>query len=188
MPTTTRHQHAEDERKFRELILYISQKCADDPTFGATKLNKILYFSDFYHYGNTGSPITGFEYQKLPNGPCPRKLLPIRAKMLKEGILGIQAKSLRNGNIQHRTVNLRRPDLSVFSAEEIAQVDQVIEGLAMANAETASELSHRMMGWIVARDNETIPYATVFLSSQPLTAEDKQRGLRFAKSHNLVIA
>jgi len=30
--------------KFRELILYISQKCANDPSFGAIKVNKILYF------------------------------------------------------------------------------------------------------------------------------------------------
>ena len=30
-----------NDRKFRELVIYIAEKCADDPTFGATKLNKI---------------------------------------------------------------------------------------------------------------------------------------------------
>jgi len=33
--------------KFRELILYIARKSEDDPKFGAVKLNKILFFSDF---------------------------------------------------------------------------------------------------------------------------------------------
>ena len=33
--------------KFRELILYIAQESEGDPNFGATKLNKILFFCDF---------------------------------------------------------------------------------------------------------------------------------------------
>jgi len=37
-----------DERKFKELILYVADKCSDDPDFGAVKLNKILFYSDFY--------------------------------------------------------------------------------------------------------------------------------------------
>ena len=36
----------ESERRFRELLLYICEKCATDPKYGTTKLNKILYFSD----------------------------------------------------------------------------------------------------------------------------------------------
>ena len=54
-----------DEEKLSELILYISQKCATDPKFGAVKLNKILYLSDFLAFGNWGEPITGVEYQHL---------------------------------------------------------------------------------------------------------------------------
>ena len=34
-------------RRLGELILYIAERCADDHTLGATKLNKILWFSDF---------------------------------------------------------------------------------------------------------------------------------------------
>jgi hypothetical protein len=47
----------EDEQKMKELILYISQKCADDTKFGATKLNKILYFSDFLAYASMAHPL-----------------------------------------------------------------------------------------------------------------------------------
>jgi hypothetical protein len=88
-------QWPEDERKMKELILYISQKCADDAKFGATKLNKILYFSDFLAYAYHGSPITGFEYQKLPNGPAPRRLVPVREQLMESGELGIQEVPLR---------------------------------------------------------------------------------------------
>ena len=55
------------EEKLRELIIYISDKCIDDETFGAVKLNKILYLSDFDHYAKYGIPITGLPYQSLIN-------------------------------------------------------------------------------------------------------------------------
>ena len=33
----------ENEERFRELVLCVSQKCANDPKFGSVKLNKILF-------------------------------------------------------------------------------------------------------------------------------------------------
>ena len=49
----------ENIQKFKELVLHISQKCADDPSFGAVKLNKILFFADFASSAHYGTPITG---------------------------------------------------------------------------------------------------------------------------------
>src|SRR5690242_6208170 len=112
-----------DEKKLAELILYISQKCATDPKFGAVKLNKILYLSDFIAFGNWGEPITAVEYQHLRMGPAPRRLVPIRDSLVKSGKLAIQTLPLRSGNIQNRTVNLVDANLQVFSGREIALVD-----------------------------------------------------------------
>lgn len=171
----------ENTNRFKELVLYISQKCAIDPRFGATKLNKILFYSDFLAYANLGEPITGFEYQKLKNGPAPRRLLPVRTEMLRRQELGLQEIRLKNGRLMHRIVNLRPPDLSVFTAAQISLVDSVIEDLGPVDADTVSELSHRTMGWKVARFGDVIPYETVFLSADPLTQEDIERGLEIAK-------
>ena len=177
---------SENEAKFKELILYISQMCADDPTFGATKLNKILFYSDFLAYANLGEAITYFDYQRLANGPAPRRLLPIRDQMIEDGELGIQEVPLRSGNIQKRTVNLRPPDLSVFNAKEIAQVDEVIRALENVKAEDVSELSHRMLGWKLVGDGESIPYQTVFLSNRPLDETEVERGLELAEQYGLL--
>src|SRR5260370_3486266 len=100
-----------DERKLAELILYISQKCADDPTFGAVKLNKILCYSDFLFYAYHDRGITNVEYQKLPKGPAPRKLVPIRNRMIQRRELALQPVPLKSGYTQERPVNLRRPKL-----------------------------------------------------------------------------
>jgi hypothetical protein len=42
-------EYNSDER-LQELILYIAEKCEEDPTFGATKLNKILYLQISFHF------------------------------------------------------------------------------------------------------------------------------------------
>jgi hypothetical protein len=173
--------------KFKELVLYISQKCANDPKFGSTKLNEILYFSDFLHHAQYGEPITGVEYQKLPNGPAPRRFLPVRDRMIADRELGIQEVRLGNGYCQKRTVNLREPNLGVFTPQEVALIDSVIEALANANAGTVSDLSHSMEGWIVAREGETIPYSTVFLTAEGLDEIDIIRGQELAKELDLLV-
>ena len=56
--TRTLRLFAENEEKLRQLILYVSQKCANHPGFGLTKLNKIAYFADFLVFANTDNPLT----------------------------------------------------------------------------------------------------------------------------------
>jgi hypothetical protein len=165
----------ENEARFKELVLYVCEKCANDPKFGATKLNKTLYFSDFLAYAEFREPITGFEYQKLPNGPAPRHYPRMRDEMLKAGELAIQPVRLVSGRTQDRPVNLRSARLEVFTPDQIALVDSVIEALRDATAEEVSELSHRMVGWKVVDAGDTIPYETIFVSDEPLTDADIRR-------------
>jgi len=173
-------------QKFKELLLYISEKCAHDRRFGAVKLNKILFFSDFIAYAQLGNPISGFEYQKLQNGPAPRNLVQIRKQMENDRELALQEVPLKSGKIQKRTVNLRRPNLNLFSAEEIALVDRVVTVLSDKYAEEVSDLSHREVGWKVVAMNETIPYETAFISDEPLTPIEIQRGRELARQFDLM--
>lgn len=172
-----------DERKLAELILYIAQKCVDDPTFGAIKLNKILCYSDFIFYAYHERGITNVEYQKLPNGPAPRRLVPVRDQLIRRRHLGIQDVLLTNGKIQKRPVNLRPPNLSLFTGEEIAVVDRVIESFKGVRADRTSELSHDLVGWLVAEVGGTIPYSTFFFANPPLSEEEmyRARELKAAK-------
>ena len=181
----TAHHHPKsivaNEQKFKELILYICQTCADDPKFGATKLNKILFFSDFLQYANTGAPITGVEYQRLPNGPAPRRLIPVRKAMESKRELAVLPIALASGKTQQKPAALRAANLELFTASEISLVDGIIAQLRDSTASDVSDVSHRFISWIVARDNETIPYNTIFISSPPLSVAEKHRGRELAK-------
>jgi hypothetical protein len=159
------------DAKMAELILYISDKCQLDPTYGATKLNKILFYADFIHYANTGEPITGQEYMRLDKGPAPRHLVPIRERLIENHELVVRSQPY-GAFQQKRPIALRPASLAEFSGEEIAQVDAVIAQLWGRTATQVSKISHRFDGWKLATDRETIPYETAFISEREPTEED----------------
>jgi hypothetical protein len=172
-----------DASKFKELVLYVAERSAEDPKFGATKLNKILFFSDFLAYLRFGRPISGASYQKLEHGPAAREFLPQRDALLREGAVKIEVRS-RFNLPQRRLVPQRRPDLSVFSPDELLLVDEVIDGLLPYSAVEVSSLSHQLaLGWQLAEFGEEIPYSTAFLTGDPPTEDDVHEGQIFAKEH-----
>jgi hypothetical protein len=178
-------RHDDNESKFKELVLYIAQKSMDDSTYGATKLNKLLCFSDFMSYGASGRPITGMDYQKLEWGPAPRRLKPLQRDLINDG--SAQLITAAYGYPQARLVALRDPDLSLFSGPEIAIVDGVLEKLKHLNATSISDYSHKWFsGWDAAGIGETIPYETVFWHRPELTDDVIDEGRRIAKNHGLL--
>ncbi len=177
-----------DREKFRELMLYIADKSVDDPGFGATKLNKLLFFADFLAYSDLGRPITGAEYQKLEHGPAPRHLLGVQRELEAEGAATVTPQQ-RYRFTQHRLTALRKPDLSVFSAAEIALVDEVLQLLRGATAVEVSRISHNWsVGWDVAEAGETIPYETAFWTMVPPGESDIEAAQRYASEHGLLAA
>ncbi len=172
-----------DREKFRELVLYVARESEDDVHFGATKLNKILYFSDFKAFAITGNAITGADYQRLERGPAPRQILPMLREMEREG--EIERSERRYFNLlQKRVVPLRDPDLRSFSAGELTIIDQVIKELLLLNASQVSALSHLETGWQVARPGETIPYHSAYISDRrPTQRELAKRGIAAGHGH-----
>lgn len=178
-PTFSFPEIIDGEQRLRELILYIAARCESDSRFGATKLNKILAFADFTSYFRRRRPITGVEYMRLPQGPVPRRLKPITAAMEREYELVMR--TVQDGKFeQKRVVPLRPADLSLFSAEDIAIVDEIIQAFWGRTAKAVSEFSHGM-AWKVAGDRELIPYEAVFLSDEELTDYDVARTHELAR-------
>lgn len=161
-----------NDKKFRELVIYIAERSDDDPNFGATKLNKLLFFSDFGAYLKMGQPITGATYQRLPHGPAPRQYVPVARDMAQKGDI-IETQVMRYSKTQKRIIPNREADLSVFSAEEIATVDNVIDSHREMTGKDVSNKSHAMPAWDLANNMETIPYQAALLNGNTveLTAD-----------------
>jgi hypothetical protein len=173
-----------DITKTRQLILYACHKMADGPEFGSTVLNKVLFYADHAFYVKHGRTITGLTYVKQEAGPTPspKQFLPLREKMISERSLKIKESSYL-GKIQKRPVALAVPDLSIFSGEEVAAIDEIIEVFKGVNATTASAISHSEMGWQLARLKEEIPTFAYLLSEAELSEDDIQWGKDCVEEH-----
>jgi hypothetical protein len=166
-----------DEAKFTELMVYVATRMANDASFGATKLNKVMFFADFWHYAQYGRPITGAEYQKLINGPAPRRLLPVQDALFQRD--EAHQVRVRVGSYQQkRFVPLREPNLAIFTAQEIDFVDHVINILRDSTATRVSQLSHQLAAWQMAGVGGTIPYNAIFIYNGPVTDDDCEHAAR----------
>src|SRR5437773_3311715 len=114
------------DSRIKELILYIAGCCYEYGTLGATKLNRILFYSDFAGFLEFGHSITGQTYFALDYGPAPRRLKPIREEMEKSGDIQVIPANVSGGYIQHLIFPKRKPSLEHFTADEIALVDRMI--------------------------------------------------------------
>jgi hypothetical protein len=155
----------DEKKKFAELIIYVSQLHATDEAFGVTKLNKILFFADFTAYMMFGQSITGQQYFRLPEGPAPTQLLPVRASLVKAKRLALNEVPYYTRK-QLKPIALDRADLSVFTPDEIAIVSQVALNLWGKDASECSGLSHKFVGWLYAKDREIIPYEVALIANQ----------------------
>ena len=174
-----------DRKKFEELILLIARECEGHTLFGATKLNKILFFCDFGAFAELGKSITGAEYVALEHGPVPRLLVPIRNDMVKQGDLTVE----QRGN-QDRVIARRNAKTDLFSPAEHFLIFDVIRELEAENADSVSELSHKFLGWQAAwaerqatGQNTAIPYESVFVSNRRPTATETSQVDSMAKEH-----
>jgi uncharacterized phage-associated protein len=151
-----------DEAKFAELLLYVAERLSGDRSGGATKLNKVVFFAEFTHLRRHHAVISGCEFQKLPHGPAPRRLVAVRQRLIEQGDAELVTEDFL-GRPQHRLIARRPADLSRFSDDERKSVDDVLDQLADLSGSQVSELSHQEPGWQLAEIGETIPYATAFL-------------------------
>jgi hypothetical protein len=166
-----------NEEKFRELLLFIAKRSERDPRFGAIKLNKLLFYSDFMAYLKLGHPITGQEYFALENGPAPRYLVRVREQMVKSKEIAISRTKTFSG-FHERVLALREPDPRKFEPEEIYLVTQLLEMCSGHSGNDLSELSHRFAGWRLAADKETIPYEVALVGNRKPTQSERLNGVK----------
>jgi uncharacterized phage-associated protein len=168
---------APNENKFRELLLFIARRSEGDPRFGAIKLNKLLFYSDFLAYLELGHPITGQPYFALENGPAPRYMVRVREQMVKSKEIAIARKVTFDG-VQERVLALREPDPNKFTPAEIALVTKVLDVCRTQSGTELSELSHRFAGWRLAAEKEDIPYEVALVGNRKPTLAEMQYGVQ----------
>jgi transcriptional regulator with XRE-family HTH domain len=157
--------------KFKNVLLYILERCAGKPNVGETVLFKLLYFSDFNYYELYEEHLTGAKYRKLPYGPVPQKLDIILNQMIDKGQLQ-RVKTEYHGFPQTRYLPLVKAELTGFKASEKEIIDRVIEQMSDWSAAAISNYSHKDMPWLASKEGEEINYELVFYRDAPYSVRN----------------
>ena len=148
-------------KKFKEVLLYILGKVGAKPNVGETVLYKLLYFIDFNNYEKYEEQLIGASYIKNHHGPTPIEFQSIVNEMIENKEIEV-VKSKYFQHFQKKYLPHQEPDLSVFNANEIKVIDDVLQKLSGMNASTISEYSHQDIPWMVTPEGKKIDYESVF--------------------------
>ena len=158
-------------QKFKNVLLYILERCAGKPNVGETVLYKLLYFADFNYYEVYEEHLTGAQYRKLPFGPVPQKLDAIIKKMIEDGQLQ-RVKAEYHGFPQTRYLPLVKSDLTQLKASEKEMIDRVIHQMSDWSASAISSYSHKDMPWMASKEGEFINYELAFYREPPFSVRN----------------
>jgi hypothetical protein len=172
-----------DRDKFKALVHYVIWKAGDRDGFGATKLYKVLWFSDARAFMLHREPITGEVYIREKYGPLPKHAMGIINELQNEGAIRVWndvhfSKSMR------RFKSLRNPDRIALSNEQRAIVEYWIKHIDQDHtAASISEESHDT-AWEIAKLGEEIPYHAIF-ANRIRDPEDKELDWATARAREL---
>jgi len=161
--------------KFKDLVHYICHM-ADRDELGATKLNKILWFSDMVTYINRGKSLTGSVYVKRQYGPVPKDILQALDDLSTEEKMIVRDIPYF-GNTKREYISLTEPDINRFEAFEISLVANIMHHICHHHsAESISDATHDII-WKLADMGEEIPYCAIYGAQLgEITEEDIQWG------------
>jgi len=166
--------------RLREMVLYVSERCATAKRFGKIKLNKIIWKADFDAYAARRVPVTGRAYQRLKFGPAAIEMAPLYGEMLQDGLITIKRVDLGDGYVEQRTIPEMRPELKLFSQDDLDYVEGSIAYYWNLTGEEASDDSHGV-AWKSRADGDPMPYELALLSDAQPSAEQAQRLLEMAE-------
>jgi len=157
--------------KFKNVVLYILERCAGKPNVGETVLYKLLYFSDFNYYELYEEHLTGAKYRKLPFGPVPQKLDAIINQMIDGGEIK-RVKVPYFDKVQTRYIPLVSADIKTINGAEKEVIDKVIEQFSDWSAAAISNYSHKDMPWLATKEGEEINYELAFYREAPYSVRN----------------
>jgi DNA-binding XRE family transcriptional regulator len=165
---------AENVAKFKNALLYITQKIGALPNVGQTVLYKILYFCDFDYYEKYEEQLIGATYIKNHFGPTPREFSKIIKEMVKDGAIEEVITKFFDKD-QRKYLPVISPDLSVFSGRELQHIDEEIARLGHKTAKELSDFSHQDIPWISTEIGKNIPYEAVFYRTKETSVRSYEK-------------
>ena len=142
--------------KLKNTILFFIEK------MGAvfhTKMNKLLFFTDFLSYKRHGVGFTGLAYKAIQYGPVP--ICWDRVYSLIDDVESIEDETYEY--VGTKLVSTLSPDMSSFSEEEKALLNDIVKKFKDYSSKMMTEYSHEEQAWLKNKDfKRVIRYSDAF--------------------------
>lgn len=143
-------------QRFHNLVLQcIKYGSGEDGKITKTKLAKLVYLCDFASYYNFLTPISGFEYRRLAQGPVPIEFFDL--------IDSSESLSVEKKDKAIIVSLVEEPDDSLFNVEEQKLIRAICKKWKKANTQEIVEFTHGQIPWKICREKEVIPYTLINL-------------------------
>lgn len=114
-----------------------------------TKLNKLLFYSDFLHYKRTGYSICGIAYRAIQLGPVPAEYDKLYLKLLDDNQFDVVFIPFEeNGYYGEALKNKVKFEKELFTDTELKVLDEVLDKLAKKSSTEIVDISHQEKAWI----------------------------------------
>lgn len=132
--------------KLVEMVVYFTEKVRVTPT----KMNKLLFYSDFLHYKLTGVSISGTRYFAHTHGPVPKKFRTLFDYLSDQHIVDLISVQYPSGLVGEEFIKIPSKTFksSLFDKAEIDILDEIVSKFEKYNAKEIRELSHEEKAWI----------------------------------------
>lgn len=136
--------------KVAEMVCWFVGKCSG---VCPTKLNKLMFYADFYHYRQTGRSISGLRYRVIQYGPVPEHFDTIY-----DNIAGIEkTNEITTYGTESTSLTLTSDvSASYLSEHEVETLRTVVTSLGLLKARDLVELSHKETAWLNNRDTHAL--------------------------------
>ena len=134
-----------DPKRQEATILFFTRE-VNNTFLGKTKLMKLLYYTDYEWIQKQGVSITRDSYVAKQYGPVPKRGEEALERLKKAGAIRIDKVKLGNYD-QDRCTGLKEPDLSLFTTEEVAHLNNIAKRFESWTAKQMSDLTHEDQPW-----------------------------------------
>lgn len=142
--------------RLKNLMLYLLENTND---VWCTKMNKLLFYTDFLAYRENGMAISGLSYKAIDFGPVPERWNVVYSEF-DEIHQELRSAGDFVGSVLTAT---GKPDMTLFTEAELKVMEQVSARFNSLSSRELSRLSHEEKAWINHHDrHESIPFAEAF--------------------------
>lgn len=140
-----------DVEKFMNVLVYFAKAL----TPSKVSLNKLFFYTDFYHFQKYGVSITGSKYRAIDFGPVPTIYGDLLSFAKKNNFVDIKLEW--KGDFLAEIFEAKKDfNITLFSNEELQILDNVKEKFKSFSAKKITEYSHKEKAWLENKEKKGI--------------------------------